>query len=121
MLTSFFGKSSPVNYLLLSVFIIIVASIAIFSSELPSITGLIAAKYSFVILGSVFSMLLLDFIIRKNHLTLSNTYAIFFFSCFLVSFPMLFLEPKLIFANILILFALRRIFSQTKNKLEYAG
>lgn len=111
MLTSFFGKSSPVNYLLLSVFIIIATIVVLFSSDLSSITGFIIAKYSFVVIGGVFSMLLLDFIIRKNHLTLGNTYAILLFSCFLVSLPMIFLEPKLIFANILILLALRRIFS----------
>ena len=116
MLTSFFGKSSPVNYLLLSVVIIIAGLIAIFSSELPAITGLLVAKYSFVILGSVFSMLLLDFIIRKNQLTSGNTYAIFLFSCFLVSFQIIFMEPKLIFANILILLALRRIFSLASEK-----
>jgi len=116
MLTSFFGKSSPVNYLLLGIFIIIAAVIAIFSSEIHDITELVVAKYSFVILGSVFSMLLLDFIIRKNELTMGNTYAVFLFSCFLVSFPMIFLEPKLICATILILFAQRRIFSLASEK-----
>ena len=116
MLTSFFGKSNPINYLILGVFIVAGYLLgSILHSEI-FITPTLLLRHSIFIIISVLSMLLLDFIIRKNHLTTNNTYAIYFFTCFLVMLPVIFLQHKIILANAFLLLALRRLMSLRSDK-----
>ncbi len=81
MLTSFFGKSRPLNFLLLICYILVISGLHYFSNPDSGVSS----KEILMALGVVglliFSMLLLDFIIRKNGLTRLNTYAILIFSC----------------------------------------
>jgi hypothetical protein len=116
MLTSFFGKSNPINYLILGVFIFVGYLLETFSgNNTPNSILSFAIQFVFCIL-SILSMLLLDFIIRKNHLTKNNTFAILFFSCFLVMLPVIFFQQNIIFANLFLLLSLRRIMSLRTDK-----
>lgn len=115
MLTSFFGKSSPINFLLLGIFIFLATLLqqiyqTNFQYNLKESTLLLVG-----ILLLVFSMLLLDFIIRKNKLTQSHTFGIFIFSCVVLTFSF-HLKWETLLAQIFILFGLRRIFSLTSGK-----
>ena len=111
MLTSFFSKSNPVNYLILGIFILAGYFLGLYiNSVSPPELGSTIEQIAFGVV-LVFSMLLLDFMIRKNRLSMDNTYGIFFFSCFLASFPSIFLARNIIVAVVLILFAIRRILS----------
>lgn len=115
MLTSFFGKSSPINFLLLGIFIFIVALLQEFSGtnwQLDLATG---AHFMAMVLLLIFSMLLLDFIIRKNKLTQSHTFGIFIFSCVALLFWS-YLDVAMLISQIFMLFGLRRIFSLTSDK-----
>lgn len=116
MLTSFFGKSSPINYLILGVFITAGYLLGTVSGFSDLITPSFLLTHGFFIIVSVFSMLLFDFIIRKNHLTKSNTYAILFFSCFMVMLPVIFLQQDIILGNVFLILALRRIMSLRSDK-----
>jgi hypothetical protein len=116
MLTSFFGKSSPINYLILAVFIFLAYVLEVLTNTELVFSFAALPKHLLIIAGSVFTMLLLDFIIRKNNLNRNNTYGIFFLSCFLVAIPEIFLESDILIANILILLALRRVLSFRNNK-----
>ncbi len=116
MLTSFFGKSNPVNYLILGAFIIVGYLLGAISGSSIVITPILLLEHGFFIILSVLSMLLLDFIIRKNHLTKNNTFAILFFTCFLVMLPIIFLQHKILLANVFLLLALRRIMSLRSDK-----
>ncbi|WP_026451799.1 DUF6427 family protein [Aequorivita capsosiphonis] len=116
MLTSFFGKSSPINYLILAVFIAAGYLLGAISGFSDLITPSFLLTNAFFIIVSVFSMLLLDFIIRKNHLTKSNTYAILFFACFMVMLPVIFLQHNILLGNIFLILALRRIMSLRSDK-----
>ncbi len=119
MLTSFFGKSNPINYLILAVFIIVGYFFGILFHNGTFLTPSLVLVHGLFVVVSVLSMLLLDFIIRKNHLTANNTYAILFFSCFLVMLPVIFLQHSILLANIFLLLALRRIMSlRTDNNSE---
>jgi hypothetical protein len=116
MLTSFFGKSNPINYLLLGILIFVAYFLKVFIvEELDTNLSSIFGNLVFAILTS-FTMLLLDFIIRKNHLTKSNTYGIFLFSCFLVAIPSIFMDNQSLFACIFLMLAFRRILSFRTNK-----
>jgi Family of unknown function (DUF6427) len=115
MLTSFFGKSSPINFLLLGIFIFLVtvfqqAYHTNFQYNLEESLLLLAGVFLLI-----FSMLLLDFIIRKNKLTQTHTLGILIFSCVALIFPHN-LELNTLLAQIFLLFALRRIFSLTSDR-----
>lgn len=116
MLTSFFGKSNPVNYLILGAFIVLGYLLGAISGSSIAITPVLLLEHAFFIVLSVLIMLLLDFIIRKNHLTKNNTFAILFFTCFLIMLPVIFFQHKIILANAFLLLALRRIMSLRSDK-----
>jgi len=111
MLTSFFGKSKPINFIMVSVFIII-GGLFNKTLDIEQFTTLSFFKTRTVLLLFIlFSVFLLNFIIRKNKLTETNTYTILCFGCFILLFPELFFRSDIIISNILILLAFRRIMS----------
>ena len=116
MLTSFFGKSRPINYLILGIFIFAGYLMSVFSGDLANAAVTLVVEHFFFIGVSVFLMFLLDFLIRKNNLTRNNTYGILFLSCFLVALPEIFQERNILIANIFILLSLRKILSFRNNK-----
>ncbi|SDE47471.1 DUF6427 family protein [Ulvibacter litoralis] len=116
MLTSFFSKSNPINYLILGILIFASYFIVFFSETEMVLTAPIIGKRIGLGLIAVFAMLLLDFIIRKNHLTKNNTYGILFFTLFLLALPTVFSEGKLLVASIFILLSFRRILSFRSDK-----
>lgn len=119
MLTNFFGKSSPINFLVLGIFILIGFIGHGIRMPFQSITWGFVANYSICFIICVFSMLLLDFIIRKNALTRTNTFGILFFSSFLLMFPKVFIEWDILISHLMILLAFRRILSlKTERNLE---
>ena len=116
MLTSFFGKSKPINYILLSVAIIIGYFFGVLTAQEQSLSLGSLSSHGLVIFLMVFAVLLLDFIIRKNNVTKNNTFAILLFVLFVLLVPEVYNAPKLILANIFVLLATRRILSLTTEK-----
>src|SRR5690606_34814998 len=64
-----------------------------------------------ILIFIVFSVFLTNFICKKNGLTKDNTYAMLLFALVLTLFPNVFTNIKVIFANVFILLAIRRIIS----------
>ena len=116
MLTSFFGKSKPINYILLSIAIIIGYFFGLLKTQELSLSLGSLSSHGLVIFLMVFAVLLLDFIIRKNNVTKNNTFAILLFVLFVLLVPEVYNAPKLILANIFVLLATRRILSLTTEK-----
>ena len=116
MLTSFFGKSNPINFLILAVFIVIGYLLGTISgfSDFSSISYLL--NHIFYIIISVFLLVVFNFIIRKNHLTKNNTYALLFFACFMVMLPVIFLQHNILLGNFFLILALRRILTLRSDK-----
>lgn len=111
MLTSFFGKSKPVHFLILGAFITLgfLWNFFVGSGDSFHIEEFLFKLLLLVV--TIFSVILLDFIVGKNHLTRGNAYSIFFYSCFIVMLPIVFLHSDIIWANFFLLLALRRIIS----------
>jgi hypothetical protein len=116
MLTSFFSKSNPINYLLSGILLFVGYFFAVISSDAGTIGLVQVLEHIFFFGLSIFVMLLLDFVIRKNDLNRQNTYGIIIFSGFLVFFPEVFLNRVLFVSNMLLLLALRRILSLHSEK-----
>jgi hypothetical protein len=111
MITSVFKKSTPFN-LILVVFLMLVFFLMYQFQDLSwfisTFSILKKAGLFLILLGSV---LLANFIVKKNGLSKDNGYTILFYFLFLLFFPSIFDHTKLILANFFILLALRRLLS----------
>ncbi|MFV8464304.1 DUF6427 family protein [Flavobacterium sp. LB1P62] len=111
MITSVFKKSTPLNFSL--VVILILVFFLIFQFQDLSWTNslfLILKKVALfcVLLASVF---ITNFIVKKNGLSKDSTYTIFFSFLLLLFFPSVLDNTNLIVSNFFILLALRRLIS----------
>lgn len=117
MLTSFFSKSKPVNVVAVIVFMAAFYTLANFGEWFfGGSLGNFFEKFS-VLLAFILSVLVLNFIARKNELTKRSAYKILFFALFTCSFFPLLENTQVIVANLCVLFALRRIISLKSNKV----
>lgn len=111
MITSVFKKSTPLNYSM--VVILILVFFFLFQIQEPSWMSsffLVFQKVSLLcfIYASFF---LINFIVKKNGLNKDNGYAILFYLLFLMFFPTIFNNPNVLFANFFIMLAIRRLLS----------
>jgi hypothetical protein len=122
MITSFFNKSRSI-YLIIVFFIALLAFvIARFNRLSEAITFDFLLKQALLLIVIYASILLLNFIVNKNSLTNKNNYEILLFSLFLLFITQTTSSSNVIWSNLFVLLALRRIISlrsphNTKKKL----
>ena len=122
MITSVFKKSTPLNFSL--VVILMLVFFFLYQIQDPTWTNSVISILQktgtlVLLLGAIF---LTSFISKRNGLSKDSTYTAYFYFSFLIFFPNLFNNPNLILANLFILLAIRRLISlqtlkQTKEKL----
>jgi len=117
MLTSFFGKSKPVNGVAITAFLILFFVIANFREWFVDFNLLLFFEKLAVLLSLVVGVFTLNFIAKKNELTRRSAYKILFFVIFSASFFTLLRNHQVIFANLLVLLAFRRIISLKSKKV----
>ncbi|WP_299114812.1 DUF6427 family protein [uncultured Winogradskyella sp.] len=124
MITSIFSKSKPINFIIVVVFVIlifVISSVDVLFNEFNE-----TSKAFIRLIVVLFLIFLLDFIISKNNLAKKNSYAIMTFGLLFGMFPEALKHSNFLFANLFILFALRRLISlhsnlHIKKKLFDAG
>jgi len=111
MITSVFKKSSPINYTVVTllVFALFIVSQIKQGNWLNSTMNTVTSASIFILLFA--SLFLTNFIVKKNGLTKNSSYSILFFALFLMFFPSVLTNFRLIVANFFILLALRRLVS----------
>lgn len=116
MLTSFFEKSKPIHFVLASLFIVLGSFFWKVYFEVLEIKT--QNFWQLLLINSllVFTIFLLDFIINKNFLTQKNSYAILVYVCFLLMFPSIFFNLKIVITHLLLLLSFRRILSLSSQK-----
>lgn len=122
MITNFFSKTKPINFLVLSAMIIVVfliSSVFTFDSQL-SLTYLV--KKGIFLLIVTFMLFVLDFVIRKNTLTHDNSYALLIYVFLWGFFPFSFENSDFLISNLFLLLSFRKIYSlrtqiKTKEKI----
>ena len=116
MITSIFSKSKPINFLI----VFVITALAFLSVKLKytqgPVTSVFVMQQLVTFMVSYFSILLLNFIVTKNELTLKSNIEIILFSLFLLLIPESLISSRVIWANFFILFALRRLISLRTKK-----
>tara|TARA_R110002020_G_scaffold410898_5_gene620608 strand:+ start:971 stop:1888 length:918 start_codon:yes stop_codon:yes gene_type:complete len=113
MLTSFFGTSKPINFI-----VITIAVIAFYMLAWPFTTSVYVILEEFgILIVYIFTLGVLNFVVKRNTLTKKNTYILFFYACFTLAMPICFKQPTVIFSGLFVLLALRRIIS-LRSQLE---
>ena len=122
MITSVFKKSTPFNFSL----VVILMLVFFFLSQIQDLTWTKSTIYILQRVGLflvLFATVFLNsFISKKNGLSRDSTYTAFFTFLYLIFFPGLFNNPNLILANFFVLLAIRRLVSlqtlkESKEKL----
>jgi len=111
MITSVFKKSTPLNFSL----VVILMLVFFFLYQFQDLTWtksllLILQKAGLlcILLGSVF---LTSYIAKRNGLSKDSTYNVLFYFLFLLFFPSLLNNPNLLISNLFVLLAIRRLIS----------
>ena len=116
MITSLFRKSTPLNYSL----VIIGVVVFFFLYQIHHISGNNSGGNlieKFVIFVTLFaSIFTANFIIKKNGLSKDNTYTVLFYFVFLLFFPSLWDNLSLVLSNFFVLLAFRRLVSMQSLK-----
>jgi len=117
MITSVFSKSKPINFLIVFLIALIAFIIAIYESDiLSTLHTLSIVKLIVQFISIYFSVLVLNFIVDKNNLSLKNNYEILLFSLFLLLIPQTTTDIFIVLSNGFILLALRKILSLHSKK-----
>ncbi|MBT8321066.1 MAG: hypothetical protein KJO90_05285 [Eudoraea sp.] len=111
MISSVFGKTKPINYIiLLSVLFIIYWTVNLYLFEQTySLTDWIWKSTALGFL--LFTLFIVNFVVKRNQITASSTYAILFFTLFIAFFPEVLQDTDAIFCGFFISLAFRKIIS----------
>lgn len=115
MLTSFLEKSRPINFVILILCMFLIFILQLIATENSTLDWATLLNHILQFSACIFILFILDFIVNKNKLTEHNTFAVFFFTGFLLMFPEIFLHSRIIFANLFLMLAFRRIISLNKD------
>ena len=111
MISSIFGKTKPINYIIVLVFLFFFywfAQFVIFDLKYTS-EGLGVKTIALAML--LFSVFVVDFIIKRNKLTEPNSFSILFYAILIIAFPETLLDNDAILCSMFLLFASRRLIS----------
>jgi Family of unknown function (DUF6427) len=109
MITTIFKKSSPINYTLVGILMFLFFSLSQFTLNTTGFSVYQILPKTLVLLLLIATIVVTNFITKKNALSKDSTYTVLFSFLFLVFFPNLFNDPNLVFANFLIILAMRRL------------
>jgi Family of unknown function (DUF6427) len=111
MISSIFGKTKPINFILLAIYVslyFIITQYQAFHKE-DFFLNLILNSWMLAVL--IFTVFLVDFIAKKNNLSKNNAYITLLFVLFLSAFPELFVVKNAILAHIFVLLSVRKLLS----------
>ena len=109
MLANFFGKSKPVNFIVLFALFLGYFTLSAFSKEFS--LEILKELLWFIVVFSVF-----NFIIAKNQITFDNSYAFLFFVILIGFFTETININNTFYANLTVLLFLRKVYSLQTSK-----
>ncbi|MGB3144737.1 MAG: DUF6427 family protein [Maribacter sp.] len=111
MISSIFSKTKPINFIILMVFLFLFYGSVQFYFFDQDISNLNLGSTLLIIITLLFSVFIVDFIIKRNKLTGTNAFGILYFTLLFVVFPETLKDGDAIFSNFFLLLAIRRLLS----------
>ena len=109
MISSFFSKTKPINYVVLSIFLVLFFGFYYFFGVSRSVLDDNYLLDVLAVLALVVQMLLINEIVRTEKVTGFSSYAMLFFVLLLVVFPETMLDRNVVFCNFFLLLSLWRM------------
>lgn len=116
MISNFFSKSRPVHHIVVSVLLLLVFVLSRLNVFPERLSLLFFVKQLGLFFVGLLSIFVFDFLVSRNGLTKKNSYNIILFVLFFAILPQTLLSPRLLFANLFVLLALRRLVSLRSPK-----
>ncbi len=121
MLSSFFSKSKPINYIVVALYMLTLFVIAHYKRGFVAESGYII-KFVAGALLYVLPMLMLHFIVQRNDLTHKGTHTILLYAFLTAIVPYALTNTTILLANVFVLLALRNVLylrneKQMKSKI----
>jgi len=111
MISSIFEKTKPINFIIVLVFLFIFYWSVQFYLLDYTFTDIEIVPSIVVLTILLFSVFVVDFVVKRNKLTGSNSYAILFFTLLFVVFPETLRDSNAVFTSFFLLLAMRRLLS----------
>lgn len=116
MITSLFKKSSPINHSLIFLMLAFFFGCYQFNQVGIETTTEFFVKKAVIICAIAASMIVANFIIKKNGLSKDNAFTFLFYTLLMLFFPPMLNNLDLIISNFFIILALRRLISLQSQK-----
>ncbi len=122
MISTIFGKTKPINYIILLAFWVVLYGVVNFYIFENSSNFERIGTHFLTLFVLMFSLFVVNFMVKKNKLTETNSFAILIYTILGVLFSKALTDYKSIFCSLFILLALRRLISlrtliDTKSKI----
>lgn len=111
MLTRIFATSKPLNFLWVSLFLSVVFTFDWFYVYKNTLDLESIVEFLLTLGMLIFSVLLVDFIVRKNDLSKKNTFVVLLYGSFMAVIPLSTIGAAGVAGHLLLLLALRRLIS----------
>ncbi|MFS4492772.1 hypothetical protein [Maribacter sp. 2308TA10-17] len=111
MISSIFGKTKPINFIIVLSFLFAAYWLVLFflHNSTYDIYELVLQVLFFTVLA--FSVFVVDFIVKRNKITAPNSFAILFYALLILVFPETLADSSAIFCSLFLLMATRRLIS----------
>lgn len=111
MISSIFGKTKPINYLIVLSFLFVLYWLVHFFI-FHNVYSVEYIGFQIIILGVLlFSVFIVDFIVKRNKLTDVNSFSMLFYGMLIVVFHEVLMDSDAIFCSLFLLLATRRLIS----------
>ena len=111
MISSIFEKTKPINFIIVLVFLFLFYWSVQFYLLDYTFTDIEIAPSIVVLSILLFSVFVVDFVVKRNKLTGTNSFAILFFTLLFVVFPETLGDSNAVFTSFFLLLAMRRLLS----------
>lgn len=111
MISSIFEKTKPINFIIVLVFLFLFYWSVQFYLLDYTFTDIEIVPSIVVLTILLFSVFVVDFVVKRNKLTGTNSFAILFFTMLFVVFPETLGDSNAVFTSFFLLLAMRRLLS----------
>lgn len=111
MISNIFGKTKPINFIIVFAFLFVIYGLSHFFLFDKAYSSQELVIQLLLIAVLLFSIFIIDFIIKRNKLTAPNSFAILFYALLITVFPETITDYNAIVCSFFLLLATRRLIS----------